>query len=152
MPQKIRVPPQSYRNEVGFIMHLTSRAQGERSEGVIEEKIRNCLYRFHCPSCYNLRLAYPNPSHVFKAGTNTSKAEEWGILLGALPPIVLTALSLTLGLHWCPLAAQGLSPKASPGDDLKSQPLLLPGSQFPAPHSVLPEACPQLSKVKARTI
>lgn len=123
-----------------------------RSEGILGEKIRTRLCQWHFPGYYNLRIVSPNTSHIFKAGPSMSRTEERGILLGALPPIVLPALCLPCGLRLCPFAAQGLSLTASPGDDLHPQLRQLLHNQFPPPHSVLPEACPQCSKVKARTI
>lgn len=88
----------------------------------MEERIRNCPCRSHFSSCYNLSTVYPNTSHVLKAGTTPNKVKEWVILLWALLLLLLTALSLELGCHLGPLAAQGFTPTASPGDDLHSQP------------------------------
>ena len=83
-----------------------------------------------------------------------SRTEEWGILLWALPPFSSLLCACYLASAYVhELLKQGLSlTRASPGDALHPQLLQLPQSQFPAPHSVLPEILPQCSKVKARKI
>lgn len=71
-----------------------------------------------------------------------NQVEVWAILLWELLPLVLTALPLALGSISCSRSY----PKSFSGDDLHAQ--QRPHNQFPTPHSVLPEACPQLSIAK----
>lgn len=124
-------------------MNSTTRSKVNRSKGVLEKRIGNCSDQLHFPNYHNLRVVSPNTSHGLKARTTVNQGEEWDILLWALLPLVFTPLPLALGSISCSRSY----PKSFPG--MICMPSQRPHNQFPAPHSALPEACPQLLIAKA---
>lgn len=81
-------------------MNSATRAKVNKNKGIMEKRIRNCPCQLHFPSHYKHKIVCLNTSHVLKSGTTINKVEERVILLWALLPLVLTALSLHLAAIW----------------------------------------------------
>lgn len=123
-------------------MNSATRAKGNRRKGSWkrESGIVQASSIFQVTTASELSVLTPH-----KAGTTISTVGDRVILLWALCPPVLTSLSPAVGRHLGPLAAQGLTPTASPADARGPWPVS-------SPYPDVPEACSQLSKVKARIV